>query len=351
MKSLLKNAREQKGLKTREVAQILSIDQALISKFESGLRRPTKEQVSKLAELLEIDFETLMIAWLKEKILYEIENEEFALKAITAAEQELKYKKSISKIKLSGALEKILKEIDALKAKLETYPQTNLYIIAKPFELEYTFESNRMEGNTMSLQETEMVINEGLTISGKSMREHLEAINHQEAIRFIKDLLQKNNSFNERDLLSIHNLILRGINPEGAGRYRKTQITNDTNHTISSDPLLITKEIEECFFWYEINKNRLHPIILAAEMHIRFLKIHPFIDGNGKTLRLIMNLILLQKGYLIANIKGDSENKMHYTQLLENTQSQNNTEDFILFIAQIEKENLEKYISIIGSCN
>lgn len=349
MKLLLKKGREQKGLKTREVAQILSIDQALISKFESGLRKPTKEQVCKLAELLEIDYETLMIAWLKEKILYEIENEEFALKALTAAEQELKYKKSISKIKLSYSLDKILKEIDVLKAKLDTYPQNDLYKIANLFELEYTFESNRMEGNTMTFRETEMVINEGLTISGKSMREHLELINHQEAIRFIKDLQQKNNSFNERDLLSLHNLILRGINPEGAGQYRKTLIASNNNHTISSEPLLITKEIEEYFFWYEINKNRLHPIILAAEMHIRLLKIHPFIDGNGKTSRLIMNLILLQKGYLIANIKGDNEIKMYYSQLLENTLSQNNTEDFILFIAQIEKESLEKYISIIGS--
>lgn len=348
MKSLLKNGREQKGLKTREVSQMLGIDQALISKFESGLRKPTKEQAVKLAELLEIDYETLMIAWLKEKILYEIENEEFALKALTAVEQELKYKKSISKIKLSVTLEKILQEIDVLKAKLETYPQNDLYKIAKSFELEYTFESNRLEGNTMTFQETEMVINEGLTISGKSMREHLEAINHQDAIRFIKDLEQKNSSFNERDLLSIHNLILRGINPENAGHYRKTAITNNEGFNIYSEPLIITKEIEEYFFWYEINKNRLHPIILATEMHIRLLKIHPFMDGNGRTSRLVMNLILLQKGYLIANIKSDSENKMHYEQLLDNTLSQNNSEDFIVFIAQIEKESLEKYISSIG---
>ncbi|MGO4770592.1 Fic family protein [Flavobacterium sp. W22_SRS_FK3] len=348
MKSLLKTGREQKGLKTREVAQILSIDQALISKFESGLRTPTKEQVSKLAELLEIDYETLMIAWLKEKILYEIENEEFALQALTAAEEELKYKKSVSKIKLSVALEKLLKEIDVLKAKLETFSQTDLHKIKKTFEVEYTFESNRMEGNTLTLQEAKMVINEGLTISGKTMREHLEMINHQEAIRFLKDLQQKNNSFNEKDLLSIHNLILRGINPEVAGHYRKSLITNDRGLT-PSEPVMISKEIEEYFFWYEINKNRLHPIILAAEMHIRLLKIHPFMDGNGKTSRLVMNLILLQKGYLIANIKGDIENKTYYSQLLDNTLSQNNTENFILFIAQIEKEHLEKYCSIIGS--
>ena len=81
MKTLLKNAREKKGLKTREVAQLLGIDQALISKFESGSRKPTRDQVIKLASLLEIDLETIMVAWLKEKILYEIGQDEFALKA------------------------------------------------------------------------------------------------------------------------------------------------------------------------------------------------------------------------------------------------------------------------------
>ncbi|MCI9846438.1 Fic family protein [Flavobacterium pectinovorum] len=341
MKSLLKNGREQKGLKTREVAQILGIDQALISKFESGLRKPTKEQVSKLAELLEIDYETLITAWLKEKILYEIENEEFALKALVAAQEELKYQKSVFKIKLSGALDKILKEIDILKTKYEVISQNNFYEILKESELDYTFESNRMDGNTMTLRETEMVIKEGLTISGKSMREHLEAVNHQEAIRFIKDL-QKNNSFNERNLLSIHNLILRGINPE-SGSYRKTKDTNDQNHNIVSEPSLIAKEVEDYFIWYEINKNKLHPIILAAEMHFRLLKIHPFIDGNGKTARLVMNMILLQNGYSIANIKSDSENKKQYHQLVENTDS----EGFMFLIAQSEKESLEKYIETI----
>ncbi len=101
MKALLKNAREQKGLKTREVAQLLGIDQALISKFESGTRKPTKDQVTKLSQLLEIDYETLMIAWLKKKILYEIGDEEFALKALFLAEQEIQNNKKINNSPLS----------------------------------------------------------------------------------------------------------------------------------------------------------------------------------------------------------------------------------------------------------
>lgn len=348
MKTLLKNAREQKGLKTREVAQSLGIDQALISKFESGTRKPTKDQIIKLASLLEIDLETILVSWLKEKILYEIGNDEFALKALMVAEQEIKYNTSFKNTKISTSLQRLLTEIDALKARLDTFRQYDSYRIAQALELEYTFESNRIEGNTMTLRETDLVINEGLTISGKSMREHLEAINHQEAIAFIKDLMQRNTSLNEREVLSIHNLILRGIIPEDAGRYRKVQVMIKGSSHMPPQPYLVAKEMEDFFIWYETNKNKLHPIVLAAEMHERIVTIHPFIDGNGRTSRLVMNLILLQNGYIIANIKGDYDSRMQYYQALETAQTKNNKEDFILFIAQIEKESLERYIGIIG---
>ena len=348
MKTLLKTAREQKGLKTREVAQLLGIDQALISKFENGGRKPTRDQVIKLASLLEIDLETIMVAWLKEKILYEIGQDEFALKALLVAEEEIRYQSKSAKKKISTTLQKILDEIDALKTKLDNFRQFDSYRIAQALELEYTFESNRIEGNTMTLRETDLVINEGLTISGKSMREHLEVINHQEAIAFIKDLLQKNTPVNEREVLSIHNLILRGIHPEDAGRYRKVQVMMQGSSHMPPQPLLVAKEMEDFFIWYETNKNNLHPIILAAEIHERLITIHPFIDGNGRTSRLIMNLILLQHGYIIANIKGDYENRMRYYQALETAQTKNNKEDFLLFIAEIEKECLERYLNIIG---
>jgi Fic family protein/plasmid maintenance system antidote protein VapI len=348
MKALLKNAREQNGLKTREVAQLLGIDQALISKFESGNRKPTRDQVLKLAALLEIDLETIMVAWLKEKILYEIGQDEFALKALLLAEEEVRYQSKIAKKKLSTTLQKILDEIDFLKAKLDSFKQFDSYRIAQALELEYTFESNRIEGNTMTLRETDLVIKEGLTISGKSMREHLEVINHQEAIAYIKDLMQRNTSINEREVLSIHNLILRGIHREDAGRYRKVQVMIQGSSHMPPQPFLVAKEMEDFFIWYETNKNSLHPIILAAEMHVRLVTIHPFIDGNGRTARLVMNLILLQHGYIIANIKGDYDNRMQYYQALETAQTKNDKEDFLLFIAQTEKESLERYLNIIG---
>ncbi|MEY4433790.1 MAG: hypothetical protein RLZZ44_1924 [Bacteroidota bacterium] len=348
MKTLIKNAREQKGLKTRELAHLLGIDQALISKFESGTRKPTKEQVAKIATTLDIDYETLMVAWLKEKILYEIGQDEFALKALRVAEDEIRYVATNNTKTLSKTLSSILVQIDELKTKLDRFRQYDSYRISQALELEYTFESNRIEGNTMTLRETDLVINEGLTISGKSMREHLEAINHQEAIAFIKELMNKNTSLKEREVLSIHNLILRGIHPEDAGRYRKVQVMIKGSDYMPPQPFLVAKEMEEYFIWYETNKNKLHPVVLAAEMHERLVSIHPFIDGNGRTSRLVMNLILLQHGYVIANIKGDYQTRMRYYETLEIAQTQNNKEDFILFIAQNEKESLERYLAIIG---
>ena len=348
MKTLLKNAREAKGFKTREVAQILGIDQALISKFESGNRKPTKDQVIKLASLLEIDFETIMIAWLKEKILHEIGQDEFALQALMAAEEELRFQSKPSNPKLSRKLHKILTEIDTLKARLDSLNQDDNNQITHDLELEYTFESNRLEGNTLTLRETTLVINEGLTIPGKSMRQHLEAVNHKEAIAFIKDLALKSTSINERDILAIHNLILRGIHPEDAGKYRKVIVEVEDSTNFSPQSKLVTKEMDELYIWFETNKSKLHPIVLAAEVHETLVTIRPFIDDNGKTFRLIMNLILLQNGYTIANIKGDYNSKMEYHQSLEITQTKKVKEDFVQLIARTEKESLERYINKIS---
>jgi len=348
VKIIIKNARELKGIKTRELAQLIGIDQALISKFENGSRKPTREQVRKIATVLEIDYETLMVAWLKERILYEIGDDYLTLRAMEMVREDIENNYISRKSIISSNLKTILDEIDTLKATLNKYRELESFRIAQALELEYTFESNRIEGNTLTLRETDLVINEGLTISGKSMREHLEAINHVEAVTYIKQLIERNFSLNERELLSVHNLILRGIIPEDAGRYRRVQVMIKGSSYTPPQPFIVPKQMEDYFIWMEENKNKLHPVILAAEMHERLVTIHPFIDGNGRTSRLIMNLILLQNGYVIANIKGDYETRMKYYQSLEKAQTSGNKEDFILLIAQIEKECMQRYLDIIS---
>ena len=348
MKTLLKSARERKGIKTRELAQLIGIDQALISKFENGSRKPTRDQVTKLASILEIDYETLMISWLKERILYEIGDDNLTLKAMEMVKEIIEKNTIYQKSTISNNLKKILDEIDLLKDTLNKFRALDHFKIAQALELEYIFESNRIEGNTLTHRETDLVINQGITISGKSMREHLEAINHVEALTYIKQLIERNFSCNERELLSIHNLILRGIAPEDAGRYRKVQVKLKKSDYSPPQPFLVPKQMEDYFIWMEENKNKLHPVILAAEMHERLTTIQPFLNGNGKTSRLIMNLILLQNGYVIANIKGDYETKMKYYQSLETAQATGNKDDFILLIAQTEKECMQHYLDIIN---
>lgn len=332
----------------REVAQSLGIDQALVSKFERGTRKPTREQVPKLAEILGLDANELMVLWLKEKILYEIGDDELALQAMMVAEDEIRYKISSKAVPVPKIIKTQIAAIDKLKKKLDKFRQFDSYRIAQALELEYTFESNRIEGNTLTLKETDLVINEGLTISGKSMREHLEAINHKEAIAYVKHLIDKNTDINEREVLSIHNLILRGIDQGNAGKYRTVQVMIKGSAHMPPAPFLVPKQMEEYFTWYQEHKSKLHPVILAAEMHERLVTIHPFIDGNGRTSRLIMNLILLKHGYVIANIKGDAQSRMAYYTTLEKAQTQNSKTDFVALVAHYEAQSLERYIHIVG---
>lgn len=330
----------------REVAQLLGIDQALVSKFESGTRKPTREQVIQLATILDLNAEKLLIEWMKEKIIYEIGNDDLALKAITAAEKEIKYNKKASN-HWPKDLQSMLNEIDGLKLILSKIRQIDSYRIAEALELEYTFESNRIEGNTLTLKETDLVINEGLTIAGKSMREHLEAINHHEAIHYIKHLIDKKTELNEREVLNIHNLILRGIDSAHAGRYRNVQVMIRGSAHLPPQPYLVPKQMEDYFIWYQSHKALLHPVVLAAQMHEKLVTIHPFIDGNGRTSRLVMNLILLRHGLVIANIKGDVKSRMEYYSALEHAQTAHDDVPFIELVAKYELAALQHYIGII----
>ena len=348
MKTLIKNARINKGYKTRELAQMLSIDQALVSKFESGTRKPTRDQVKQLAHFLDIPLEEILPLWIKEKILYEIQDEEFASQALTLVQEEIAKYDSTEQFFISNSLQEKLDLIDSLKSKLDKLREFDSYRIAQALELEYTFESNRIEGNTLTLKETDLVINEGLTVSGKSMREHLEAINHQEAIEYVKDLVQRKVSINERELLVIHNMILRGIMPEYAGKYRNIQVMIKGSAHMPPQPFLVPKKMEEYFEWYQINRNKLHPVVLAAEMHERLVTIHPFVDGNGRTSRLIMNLILLKHGFVIANIKGDYDARMNYYNALELVQTEKEKDTFLNFIADVEIDCLNRYLKILS---
>lgn len=203
--TLIKELRISKKFKLIDLATQLRMDKGLLSKIENNERRATKDQVEKLIQILDANPKLLHTSWLASKIIYEIENQDYGLEALKVAEQIVKF----NAIK-SESLDDLTLELITLKNQLDTFqpiPASQLENLINAYKIDYTCESNRIEGNTLTLQETALVVEKGLTINGKSMREHLEAINHAEAIDFITDLVKYNTPFTERILLQIHSLV------------------------------------------------------------------------------------------------------------------------------------------------
>jgi len=246
----------------------------------------------------------------------------------------------------------LLNECDTLKdrlSKTRPLPVEALKKIEDALAVEYTYESNRIEGNTLTLQETELIINEGVTISGKSMREHLEAINHAEAVDYIKDFAKDTIEISERTIKEIHALILHGINRNNAGRYRNVPVMISGSRHIPPQPYLIEKQMEDFIIKFkQMENDDAHPILIAAYLHDELVRIHPFIDGNGRTSRLLMNLYLLRHGYTLINLKGNAEDKIRYYKALEESHTKNDPAGFQKLVAMAELESLRCYMEILG---
>lgn len=253
---------------------------------------------------------------------------------------------------MNEELNKLLQECDTLKARLSglrPLPAEALKKIEEAFAIEYTYESNRIEGNTLTLQETELVVNEGVTIAGKSMREHLEAINHAEAIDYIKDFAKNGIEISERTIKEIHALVLHGINRENAGRYRSVPVMISGSTHVPPQPYLLEKQMEDFIIEFrEMEAEKVHPVLIAAFLHDELVRIHPFIDGNGRTSRLLMNLYLLRNGFTLVALKGNNEEKISYYKALEASHTENNPLDFQKVVAQAEITSLKRYLSVLG---
>lgn len=249
-------------------------------------------------------------------------------------------------------IKELLNEVNVLKEQLSTLrplPEEALRKIQDALDIEYTYESNRIEGNTLTLQETALVVNEGVTISGKSMREHLEAINHTEAINYIKDIAKQDIEISERTIKEIHALILHGIDRENAGRYRTVPVMISGSTHMPPQPYLIEKLMEDFMLRFrQMEEEKVHPVLVAAYLHDELVRIHPFIDGNGRTSRLLMNLYLLRHGYVIITLKGSNDAKLNYYRALEKSHTEQLPEDFQKLVVEAEIAALRKYLSIMA---
>lgn len=237
-------------------------------------------------------------------------------------------------------------EVDSLKNELDSkrpIPKETLKSLRESINLEWTYNSNGIEGNTLTLRETQVVL-EGITVGGKSIKEHLEAINHEKAILFLDDLVKDNEPISEWNIKNIHQLILKDIDNENAGRYRKENVTIKGATHIPPDYLKVPELMEKLILTYN-TWNEYHPIIQAALLHGELVKIHPFVDGNGRTSRLLMNLVLMNNGYNPVIIK--KESRLKYYEALDKAHTTGDYTDFVKLVNKLEIEMLKKYLELL----
>lgn len=237
-------------------------------------------------------------------------------------------------------------EVNGLKKELDSkrpIPKETLKSLRESINLEWTYNSNGIEGNTLTLRETQVVL-EGITVGGKSIKEHLEAINHEKAILFLDDLVKDNEPISEWNIKNIHQLILKDIDNENAGRYRKENVTIKGAAHIPPDYLKVPELMEKLILTYN-TWSEYHPIIQATLLHGELVKIHPFVDGNGRTSRLVMNLSLMNSGYLPVIVK--KEKKLEYYNTLDKAHTTGDYTDFVKLVNELEIEMLNKYLELL----
>lgn len=247
------------------------------------------------------------------------------------------------------ALTETYRRLETLKARLEQarpLPPATALSLRQDLALRYTYNSNAIEGNTLTLKETKVVVEDGLTIGGKTVREHLEAIGHQEAIEFIEKLAQTPAPLDERGLKDIHSLVLKSIDAHNAGRWREQDVFISGAEHRPPKAWDVPEKMREFFKWCGGDvPQKIHPVERAARVHADFVNIHPFIDGNGRTARLIMNLELLKAGYPLAIVP--VEERFAYYDNLDRIATQGDYVPFTRQVAALVEKGFEMYFSII----
>ncbi len=221
-------------------------------------------------------------------------------------------------------------------------PNIALHKIHESLSLEWTYNSNSIEGNTMSLRETQMVIQEGITIKGKSLREHFETHNHDKAIDYLYSIVDDNYKLRSIDILTIHGLVLRSIEDDFAGRIRNGGVRISGANFMPPNANKVSDYLDELIDFINTNPLGLNDIELSTIYHHKLVWIHPFFDGNGRTVRLSMNLLLMRCGFPPAIIL-KNDRKKYYEAL--NQANNGNYQKLTLLMCQALERTLNIYLN------
>lgn len=238
--------------------------------------------------------------------------------------------------------------IDEKKAELNKHrPLTEGEVsrLREDFMVDYTYNSNAIEGNTLTLKETAIVL-QGMTIDQKPLKDHLEVVGHRDAFLYIEELSQRKARLREYEIKNIHSRVLMD-KVDDRGVYRRVPVTIAGAYTEPVQPYLIEPKMVELLRINEERKKTMHPIERIARFHLDFEGIHPFIDGNGRTGRLVMNLELIRSGYPTINVKFADRKK--YYEAFDAYYRDSNADAMIMLIGQYVSEQLDKYLEIISA--
>ncbi len=219
--------------------------------------------------------------------------------------------------------------------------------LREQFAIEMTYNSNAIEGNSLTLKETFFVISEGITIKGKPLKDHLEAKDHQEALEYLYGLAdQKNqNDILETTIRNLQKLVVKETASNIAGSYRDGNVIITGANYWPPDAFEVPNLMRSAMNWINFGKENLHPVELAALAHHKIVFIHPFFDGNGRTARLLMNLLLMRAGYPLAVVLKNDRKK--YYQTLAQADKEN-LAPFVDFIARAVERSLDIYLSVLA---
>lgn len=222
-------------------------------------------------------------------------------------------------------------------------PELTIASYERAFEIEYTHNSTAIEGNTLTLMETKLVLEDQISVGGKDLREIYEQVNHQKAFRYVKDCIAKKIPLDEKIIKDIHAMLMDHILVGGV--YRNVDVyISGAQHTPPS-PSEMYHQVKDFYADLTWKGDQLNLIELAAWTHAEFVKIHPFPDGNGRTSRLIMNYQLMANGFAPVSIA--KENRLDYFNTLEIYAIEGNITPFAEMIAELEEQQLDRYLSMI----
>ena len=323
---LLVDERKSQKLTQEELANRLGIPRSNIARFERGEQNVT------------IDFLIKVAVALGKELDFILKNNEF-----------IAFDKILNNMNGGKSMEPtaLLKRIDEYKSVIDTrrpLAKEEIKQLDDYFRIGLTYTSNALEGNTLTISETKVILEDGITVGGKPLKDCYEAVGHANAYDFMLSAARAENLvFSEETVLTLHRLFYTKLDEENAGKYRNIQvfITGTEYIPPTADEVA---PLMKAFISDLNNKSKtLHPVVLAAFAHRRLVDVHPFIDGNGRTARLLMNLILVNKGYQIASIPPIL--RMEYIGALHAAQRSENPSDkaFFHLIAECELEAQKDY--------